>query len=117
MASEIISTTPDREIVTTRIINEPRDVVYAAWSDPDHLKNWWGPKGFTNTFHEFDLRPGGKWSFMMHGPEKGNYLNECEFTIVEKPSLIVWKRISKPLFRLLLLLMKFLRMLQKSSSK
>lgn len=59
---DIISETLDREIVTTRIINEPRDLVYAAWSDPDHLKNWWGPKGFTNTFTEFDLRPGGKWS-------------------------------------------------------
>lgn len=99
MASEIISETPDREIVTTRIINKPRDLVYAAWADPDHLKNWWGPKGFTNTFTEFDFRPGGKWSFIMHGPEKGNYPNECEFTRIEKPSLIAWKRISKPLFQ------------------
>jgi uncharacterized protein YndB with AHSA1/START domain len=60
--------------------------------DPNHLKNWWGPKGFTNTFNEFDLRPGGKWSFVMHGPDKGNYVNECEFVKIEKPKLIAWKR-------------------------
>ena len=99
MTSEIISVTPDCEIVTARIVNAPRDLVFTAWTDPDHLKNWWGPAGFTNTFNEFDLRPGGKWSFVMHGPEKGNYRNECEFIKIEKPTLIAWKRFSKPLFQ------------------
>lgn len=99
MASEIISTTPDSEIVTTRIINHPIATVYEAWANPDHLKKWWGPAGFTNTFNEFDFRPGGKWRFIMHGPEKGNYANECEFIKIEKPNLIAWKRHSKPLFQ------------------
>lgn len=99
MISEIISTTPDCEIVNSRIVNAPRDTVYTAWTDPSHLKNWWGPAGFTNTFNEFDLRPGGKWSFIMHGPDKGNYPNECEFIKIEKPSLIAWKRFTKPLFQ------------------
>lgn len=93
------SINPDCEIVTTRIINVPRTVVFKAWSDPEHLKNWWGPSGFTNTFHEFDFREGGKWDFTMHGPEKGNYINSCEFTAIEIPSLIAWKRYSQPLFR------------------
>ncbi|MES2381456.1 MAG: SRPBCC family protein [Bacteroidota bacterium] len=101
MTSEIITTTPDCEIVSTRIVNAPRELVYKAWTDPNHLKNWWGPKGFTNTFNEFDLRPGGKWSFIMHGPDKGNYANECEFIKIEKPALIAWKRFSKPLFQVL----------------
>ncbi|MCD0489796.1 SRPBCC family protein [Pedobacter sp. MC2016-14] len=92
-------TNPDCEIVTIRIINTPRAVVFKAWSDPEHLKNWWGPYGFTNTFHEFDFREGGKWDFTMHGPEKGNYINSCEFTAIEIPSLIAWKRYSQPLFR------------------
>lgn len=97
--SEIIATTPGSEIVSSRIVNASRDLVYTAWTDPAHLKNWWGPAGFTNTFKEFDLRPGGKWIFTMHGPEKGNYPNECEFISIEKPALIAWKRHSKPLFQ------------------
>ncbi|MES2725683.1 MAG: SRPBCC family protein [Bacteroidota bacterium] len=101
MTTEIITATPDCEIVSTRIVNAPRELVYKAWTDPNHLKNWWGPKGFTNTFNEFDLRPGGKWSFIMHGPDKGNYANECEFIKIEKPALIAWKRFSKPLFQVL----------------
>jgi uncharacterized protein YndB with AHSA1/START domain len=101
MDSEIITTTPESEIVTTRILNFPKELVFSAWSNPDHLKNWWGPKGFTNTFSEFDFREGGKWSFIMHGPDKGNYANECEFIKIEKPNIIVWKRYSKPLFQIL----------------
>lgn len=99
MTTEIIKTTPDSEIVSSRIFNFSRELVFRAWSEPEHLKNWWGPAGFTNTFNEFDFRLGGKWSFIMHGPEKGNYPNECEFIKIEKPSLIAWKRYSKPHFQ------------------
>jgi len=99
MPTAIITTTPDSEIVCSRIVNFPRTLVYRAWSDPGHLKNWWGPSGFTNTFHEFDFREGGKWRFTMHGPEKGNYENACEFIKIEEPSMIAWKRFSKPLFQ------------------
>jgi uncharacterized protein YndB with AHSA1/START domain len=101
MKPEIFSTAPDCEIVSSRIVNASINLVFKAWTDPNHLKNWWGPKGFTNTFNEFDLRPGGKWSFIMHGPDKGNYLNECEFIKIDKPNLIFWKRHSKPLFKVL----------------
>ena len=99
MTTEIIKTTPDCEIVSTRIFNFSRELVFRAWSEPEHLKNWWGPAGFTNTFNEFDFRVGGKWTFIMHGPEKGNYPNECEFIKIEKPSIIAWKRYSKPHFQ------------------
>jgi len=99
--NDVFSTTPDCEIVSTRLVNFARELVYEAWTNPEHLKNWWGPSGFTNTFHEFDLRPGGRWRFIMHGPDKGNYHNECEFVKIEQPSLIAWKRHSKPLFNVL----------------
>lgn len=89
------------EIVSIRTLDFPRGLVYAAWTEPEHLKNWWGPAGFTNTFHEFDPRPGGRWSFVMHGPDKGNYVNEVEFVHLEPPALIAWKRHSRPLFRVL----------------
>jgi len=95
----IIETTPDSEIVTTREFHVPINLAFKAWANPDHLKNWWGPKGFTNTFNEFNFRPKGKWSFVMHGPDKGNYANECEFIKIEEPNLIAWKRHSKPLFQ------------------
>ncbi|REG99724.1 SRPBCC family protein [Flavobacterium aquicola] len=101
METEIITATPDNEIVNSRIVNASRKLVYRAWTEPEHLKNWWGPAGFTNTFNEFDFRIGGKWSFTMHGPDKGNYPNECEFIKIEEPSLIAWKRHSKPLFQIL----------------
>jgi uncharacterized protein YndB with AHSA1/START domain len=99
MKTEIIVTTADCEIVSSRTVKTSRETVYRAWTEPEHLKKWWGPAGFTNTFNEFDFREGGKWSFIMHGPEKGNYANECEFIQINKPSLLAWKRYSKPLFQ------------------
>ena len=96
---KILNTQPDCEIVTTRVFNFTRKQVYRAWTDPEHLKNWWGPNGFTNTFHIFDLRVGGRWSFTMHGPDKGHYENECTFTAIQEPELIVWDRQSKPIFQ------------------
>lgn len=100
MATVTFPTTPDCEIVSSRIVNLSQEIVFKAWTDPDHLKNWWGPKGFTNTFEEFDLRPGGRWKFVMHAPDKGNFQNECEFVKIEKPTEIAWIRISKPLFNI-----------------
>lgn len=66
MPNEILQTTPDCEIVSSRVFDVKIEKLFRSWSDPNHLKNWWGPKGFTNTFHEFDFRVGGKWSFVMH---------------------------------------------------
>lgn len=101
MKHEIFPASPECEIVTTRIVNSPINLAFRAWTDPYHLKNWWGPNGFTNTFDEYDLRPGGRWRFIMHGPDKGNYPNEVEFITIDKPNLIYWKRHSKPLFKVL----------------
>ena len=66
-----VESAADRMIVTSRVINAPRHLVFRAWTDPVSPARWWGPKGFTNTFHEFDLRPGGVWRFVMHGPDGG----------------------------------------------
>lgn len=101
MSSVPNAASPDHEIVSTRVFHVPVQLLFRAWTEPLHLKNWWGPNGFTNTFHEFDLRNGGRWRFTMHGPEKGNYENEVEFIEIEKDKHIYWKRHSKPLFRVL----------------
>jgi uncharacterized protein YndB with AHSA1/START domain len=97
--SLIWQTSPECEIVTTHVFNTPRQLVYRAWSDPALLKKWWGPKGFTNTFNVFDFRVGGKWTFVMHGPDKGNYPNDVTFVAIREPELIVWDRQSKPIFQ------------------
>lgn len=88
----------DREIYSARILQFPVANVYEAFANPLHLKKWWGPNGFTNTIHAFDLRPGGNWILTMHGPEKGNYENASVFQTVEPLRRIAWKRTSKPLF-------------------
>jgi len=88
----------NREILSSRIINSPVEMVYQAFENPNHLKNWWGPEGFTNTIHEFDLRVGGNWILTMHGPEKGNYENSSVFKTVLLNKLISWERKSQPLF-------------------
>lgn len=98
MKTEIPQIKPECEIITERTLHFPKSLVFSAWSTAEHLQKWWGPNGFTNTFNEFDFRPGGKWSLVMHGPDKGNYNNECEFIAIDKPNLIYWKRYSKPLF-------------------
>lgn len=48
-----------RSIIGTRLLDAPRKLVFAAWTDPKHLAQWWGPNGFTTTTHAFDFRPGG----------------------------------------------------------
>lgn len=91
-------TIPDSQIFSSRELNAPVEIVYQAFANPEQLKVWWGPEGFTNTIHEFDLRPDGKWLLTMHGPEKGNYENSSVFKTVVPNELIAWTRLSQPLF-------------------
>ena len=92
-----------REIVTTRVFDAPRATVFEAWTDPEQLKIWWGPKGFTNTFHHCEMRPGGSWSYIMHGPDGKNYPNEMRFVEITPPERIVIDHMSYPQFRLTVL--------------
>lgn len=95
-----MSTTVDgAEIVTVRVLDAPRERVFAAWTDPDELARWWGPEGFTNTFDEFDPRPGGRWRFVMHGPDGTDYKNESVFVEVAAPERIVFDPVVGHKFR------------------
>ena len=80
-----MTNTADREIVSARVFDAPRELVWKAWVDPKHVAQWWGPKGFTNTIHEMDVRPGGVWRFAMHGPDGTDYKNEIVFIEVVRP--------------------------------
>lgn len=89
----------DREILSSRVFDAPREAVFQAWIDPDELRRWWGPKGFTNTFHAFDPRPGGEWLFIMHGPDGTDYKNRSVFVEIDAPNRIVFDHVSGPRFR------------------
>lgn len=90
----------DREIFTTRVVHARRELVFEAFRDPQHLARWWGPKGFTNTFHEFDFRPGGTWRFVMHAPTGASYQNRSVFVELVAPERIVFDHVSGPTFRM-----------------
>lgn len=76
----------DREIVITRIVNASRERVWQAFTTPEALAQWWGPTGFTITTKAFDLKEGGDWIFMMHGPDGRDYPNRVRFTRIVEPS-------------------------------
>jgi uncharacterized protein YndB with AHSA1/START domain len=83
--------TTDRELIFTRVFDAPRELVYKAWTDPRHLIQWWGPKGFTTSVYEMDVRPGGVWRLTMRGPDGREYKNRIVFIEVVKPERLVYK--------------------------
>jgi uncharacterized protein YndB with AHSA1/START domain len=83
----------DREFVHSRLIDAPPEQVARAFSDPVRLARWWGPEGFSSSFDTFELRPGGRWIFTMHGPDGKDYPNESVFREVG-PQRIVFDHLS-----------------------
>ena len=78
-------------MIGTRVLDAPRTRVFDMWSDPKHLAQWWGPDGFTTTTSAFDLRAGGVWRFVMHGPDGRDYQNRIVFEEVVRPERIVYR--------------------------
>jgi uncharacterized protein YndB with AHSA1/START domain len=78
----------DREIVLCRVINAPRERVFAAWTDPNQIKQWFGPAGFKTETLECDIRPGGRWRFIYTGPDGTKWDNRMVFLRIEAPRLI-----------------------------
>lgn len=81
------------EIISARFFNYSPEIVFRAWSNPDLLKQWWGPKGFTNTFHGFEFKTGGRWKFTMHSPDGTDYHNENRFMEIRIPEKIIFEHI------------------------
>lgn len=94
-AASSMSVEPDSEceIITTRVFRANKERIFKAFSDPNHLALWWGPKGFTNTFHEFNMSPNGIWRFTMHGPDGKDYENKSVFVQIDKPEQIVLRHL------------------------
>lgn len=79
-----------RSLRLERVFDAPRELVWHVWTDPEHVVLWWGPDGFTNTNKSMDVRPGGFWRFVMHGPDGTDYKNLIQFTEVVKPERLVY---------------------------
>jgi len=84
------ASTADREIAVTRVFDAPRALVWKVWTEPNHIALWWGPKGFTNTIHKMDVKPGGIWEFIMHGPDGVDYPNKVKYLEVKEPERLLY---------------------------
>jgi uncharacterized protein YndB with AHSA1/START domain len=85
----IVLEAADNEVVITRLLGAPRELVWEAWTNPEHVAKWWGPNGFTTTTEVMDVREGGVWRHTMHGPDGTDYPNECKYLEVVRPERIV----------------------------
>ncbi|MFA6262772.1 MAG: SRPBCC domain-containing protein [Bacteroidia bacterium] len=92
--------TADRELATSRVLDATPAQAFAAFAAPQRLALWWGPKGFTNTFDQFDLRPGGAWRFTMHGPDGSDYVNESRFVEIVPGERVVFEHLSQHWFEM-----------------
>ncbi|HEX5153088.1 MAG TPA: SRPBCC family protein [Parafilimonas sp.] len=90
--------TKDRELLLTRVLNAPIELVWEVWTNPKHLAQWWGPNGFTNSITKMEIQPGGEWDLVMHGPDGTDYKNKSVFIEVIKHKKIVYEHISGPKF-------------------
>ncbi|MBD2869315.1 SRPBCC family protein [Paenibacillus arenilitoris] len=80
----------DRELIVSRTFHAPRELVFDTWTNPGHLPKWWGPNGFTITVRAIDVRPGGVWRYVMHGPDGTDYDNKISYHEVVRPERLVY---------------------------
>ena len=92
------SNTADRELLITRLLQVPIELVWKVWTEPDHIKNWWGPNGFTNTITKMEMHAGGEWDLIMHGPDGTDYRNKSVFKEIIKHKKIVYQHLTGPKF-------------------
>ncbi|MFO0603076.1 MAG: SRPBCC family protein [Polyangiales bacterium] len=94
--------TPDPDpaavLRTERVLAASPREVFAAFADPERLARWWGPAGFTNTFERFEFEPGGRWVFVMHGPNGASYPNESVFREIVPDARVVLEHVVAPRF-------------------
>jgi uncharacterized protein YndB with AHSA1/START domain len=96
MAASNAESTADREIVITRTVEAPRTLVWQAWTEPQHIAQWWGPDGFRTTIHEMTVAVGGVWRFIMHGPDGTDYPNHIVYREIARPERLVFDHSDDP---------------------
>ena len=87
-----------KSLHTSRVLPHTPNEIFGAFSAPELLALWWGPEGFSNTFEIFEFTEGGRWKFIMHGPDGTNYLNESIFLEIVPESKIVIEHVCPPHF-------------------
>ena len=92
------TSTANRELKLSRTLNAPVELVWEVWTDPHHLKQWWGPEGFSNTIDKMEVKPGGEWDLMMHGPDGTDFKNKSVFREVVPFKKLVYEHLSAPKF-------------------
>ncbi len=80
-----------RDLVITRVVEAPREAVYRAFTEPEHVRQWWGPFGFATTIHEMSVQPGGSWRFTLHGPDGTDYPNLIRYREVTAPERLTFR--------------------------
>lgn len=78
------------QLLIKRSFDAPRQLVFKVWTDPKHLAQWWGPRGFTTEIHEMDVRPGGVWRYSMRGPDGRDYPFDGVYVEVVEPERLVF---------------------------
>lgn len=81
-----VTDTSDREILLKRVFDAPRELVYDAFFDRENVGRWWGPNGFSTTTSMMDVRVGGVWEYVMHGPDGTDYPNRMVYTMLDRPN-------------------------------
>jgi uncharacterized protein YndB with AHSA1/START domain len=79
-----------KEFVITRVFDAPRALIFKAWTDPEHLKHWWGPQGFTFVKCKLDLRPGGLFHYLMRSPDGNEMWGKFVFREIVPPERLIW---------------------------
>ena len=98
MQNEKNNNAGNRELSISRVVNAPRELVWKVWTSPEHIKHWWGPSGFTNTISKMEVKPGGEWEFIMHGPDGTDYKNKHIYKEIIKPEKLVLEHVTGPKF-------------------
>ncbi len=92
------ASTADREIIISRKLDAPVELVWEVWTKPEHIAKWWGPDGFTNTITVMNMVPGGVWDLVMHGPDGTDYKNKSIFKEIILHKKIVYEHETGPRF-------------------
>jgi uncharacterized protein YndB with AHSA1/START domain len=93
--SNIAAQRNERTVVITRVFDAPRELVWAAWTDPRHMAQWWGPHGFTNPRCELDVRPGGAIRILMRAPDGAEHPMRGVFREVVAPERLVFTAVAE----------------------
>lgn len=80
----------DRELVVSRVFDAPRELVFKAWTEPEAIMRWWGPRTWPTKVCTIDLRPGGIWHYCMVGPEGEEAWGRGEYTEIDPPGRLVY---------------------------